>query len=305
MRLSTLVVAGLLFATPTLLAQHSSAGSASSGGSASHSSGSSGSSSGSASHSSSGGGASHSSSASSSASSASHSASSHASPGSGGAAHARSANSSSHTSAAGAAGPRSSASPSVHGTELARADTVRPIREPVTAGVEVKENGSSTSKPTQPEKRGFFSFLRHPFRRPEPKPRPEIKPAEPDLHLACKHEPCAVCPPGRSMGKTGGCGAATPPVTIARGECRAGLVWNGVACGNTIDCARFTGQAAALANELRGIKAEMETACSNNSSAQECSEVTLRYYGAVSRYRELQNEAPVSCRSMLPDPLSL
>jgi hypothetical protein len=296
MRLSTLVAVTLLFTPPALLAQHSSTGSASSGGSASHSGGSV-SSSGGASHASSG--ASHGSSA----SSGSHSASSHASSGSG-SAHERSSNSSSHNAASRTTGPRSSASPSPSGTELARADTVRSIREPVAAGVEIKESGASTTKPAQPEKRGFFSFFRHPFRRPEPKPKPEFKPAEPDLRAACKHEPCAVCPPGRSMGKNGGCGVATPPVTMARTECRAGMLWNGVTCGNTTDCAVFASRAAALANELRGIKGEMQTACSSNSSAQ-CSEVTLRYYGAVSQYRELQNEAPVSCRSILPDPQSL
>jgi hypothetical protein len=84
------------------------------------------------------------------------------------------------------------------------------------------------------------------------------------------------------------------------------MVWDGAACASTTDdCAMFSSRAATLANELRGIKGEMQMACSNDPSAQQCGELTLSHDGAISRYRMLLNEAPATCRSLLPDPSSL
>jgi len=49
----------------------------------------------------------------------------------------------------------------------------------------------------------------------------------------------------------------------------------------------------------------MEAACSNDPYGQDCMGLTQGHDGAVQRYEMLMNEAPVSCRTMLPDPLSL
>jgi hypothetical protein len=60
-----------------------------------------------------------------------------------------------------------------------------------------------------------------------------------------------------------------------------------------------------LASELRGIKTQMQSACSSNPSAQECIDLTHSREGALQRYRMLQDEAPLHCRTSLPDPASL
>jgi hypothetical protein len=60
-----------------------------------------------------------------------------------------------------------------------------------------------------------------------------------------------------------------------------------------------------LANELRGIKSDQESACSQDPGGQQCSELTTQHDGALSRYRVLLNESPSTCRVMLPDPASL
>jgi hypothetical protein len=71
------------------------------------------------------------------------------------------------------------------------------------------------------------------------------------------------------------------------------------------DCATINARAASLANVVRGAKTKMQSACSNNSSAQECSGLKQNYDGAVERYRMLMNESPLNCRTLVPDPLSL
>ena len=70
-------------------------------------------------------------------------------------------------------------------------------------------------------------------------------------------------------------------------------------------CANFEGRAALLVNELTGIKGQMQTACSQNQSGQECLDLTQQHEGALLRYRMLLNETPGACRSNLRDPLSL
>jgi hypothetical protein len=320
MRLSSLVVAVLLLFSPFLFAQHSSGGGSSSGGSSGHSGGSPGGSS----HSSSGASASHGSSG-----SGGYSPSSHASAG-GGSAHSHNPISSSHNSTAGTAEARASTSPLRFGTEPSRSDAARTIRAPVAKGEHGEEKELSAAKTTQPEKRGFFSFLRHPFRKPEPKPKPkpkpephpEPRPAEPDLRVICKREPCVVCPPGRSAGRNGGCPTSTvqpyiastqcPPnefwnggACAARPHCQPGEFWDGASCVNTAQCATFSSRADLLTAEARGINADVQAACSKDPSGQECARFTQNHDGAVQRYRMLLNEAPVRCRTLLPDPLSL
>jgi len=303
MRLSSLVVATILLSPPALLAQHSSAGS-SSASSSSHSSGSSGGSS----HASSGASASHSSSG-----AGGHSASGHASAGSGNSA--GSHNPSSHSLKAGTVEARASTPPLRSGTEPSRTDAARTSHEPVTNEAQTKDKGLSTTKTAQPEKRGFFSFLRNPFRKPEPKPKPkpkpkpeptpEPKPAEPDLHVVCKRGPCPVCPPGQSAGKNGRCATNTVQPIIASTQCQPGETWNGGGCVRTEQCAIFRSRADLLTAEARGINADMQAACSQNPFGQECMRLTQSHDGAVQRYRMLLNEAPAMCRTLLPDPMSL
>src|SRR5215469_7805574 len=104
------------------------------------------------------------------------------------------------------------------GSENSSSKMTRPIREP--------KSGVS-ERAVVPEKRGFFSFLRHPFRKPQPK-LVETKPA---LYL-----PRPICPKGRCtlacpVGQDRSGGACTTPVIPV---CTAGLGWN-TPCGYNRD----------------------------------------------------------------------
>lgn len=60
-----------------------------------------------------------------------------------------------------------------------------------------------------------------------------------------------------------------------------------------------------LAVEARSILRDMEAACAKNPYGQECIRQKQSHEGAVQRYRMLLNEAPLRCRTALPDPISL
>jgi hypothetical protein len=60
-----------------------------------------------------------------------------------------------------------------------------------------------------------------------------------------------------------------------------------------------------LQNEIRGIKSNMQQACTSNPNGGQCRELQQSYDGAIVRYRMLQTEAPVACRTMLLDPLAI
>jgi len=152
---------------------------------------------------------------------------------------------------------------------------------------------------------------------------PEPKPAEADLRRRiCKDGHCAECPPGGSKGKSGTCVATAAPADtastlcppneswngsscIATAQCRPGESWNGAECVNPTQCATFGARADLLTAEARGISADMQAACLKDPHEQECMRLTQSHDGAVQRYRMLLNEVPVSCRTMLADPLSL
>jgi hypothetical protein len=171
---------------------------------------------------------------------------------------------------------------------------------------------SPTHANPPPEKKSFFSRLRHPF-----KPKP-VRTAEFKRPPPCRKEPCA-CPPGESRNGKGVC------VVVVSNLCEPGQYWNGGACSGTLACqpgnfwngttcvqeqkaercGTFDTQASMLANELRGIRSEMDRVCLQDPNGQQCRELTLQHDGALLRYRMLLNEAPVSCRGMMPDPLSL
>lgn len=335
MRLSSVLVAAVVFLSPVVLAQHSSTSSSASGssGGGSHAASSSGASS---SHA----GSSHGSSASSN-SAGSHSAAVRSSAGGSASASrnsGRNQNSGKGTSSPGAAGSavvsRSKDAPAETADGTSRAAMNKTIREPIVQPMPPKNQVSAT-KTEQPEKRGFFSFLRHPFRqgeakatdsdlrRPICKEGPCKKPGPPvtvvsDLRPpTCKGRDCH-CPSGETPGKNGGCVAVPTNTTCAAGQhwngaacgaspnqCPSNDYWNGGVCGARLnDCASINARAAMLANEVRGAKSQMQNACLNNSSGQDCGELKLSYDGAVDRYRILQSEAPLNCRTMLADPLS-
>ena len=149
---------------------------------------------------------------------------------------------------------------------------------------------------------------------------PEPTPGEADLRRrVCEHEPCA-CPPGQSAGKNGSCGPAAPVNTAQTcqpnetwngsactlvNRCQAGESWDGAECVNLSQCASYSSRAELQATEARGLRNQMEAACSQDPTGQDCVRLRQSHEGAVQRYRMLMNEAPLRCRTALPDPISL
>ncbi len=238
-----------------------------------------------------------------------------------------------------------SGSSSTHGGE---ARTASPVRPP-NSGNEGSIVGSPRIGEVQPTKE--IREKEKGSKVPEPDLRrrictngackePEPNPGEADLRRRiCPNGSCKECPPGQSAGKNGNCVTTpAPPRTasacqaneswngsictgaasacqpneywngnacMAGNRCQAGESWNGFECANPGQCATFSSRAGLLAEEARSIRRDMEAACSKDPYGQECMRLTQSHDGAVLRYEMLLNEAPVSCRTMLPDPLTL
>jgi hypothetical protein len=275
----------LFFATSSVFAQHSSgggssSGSSSGGGSHSSSSGGSGSSGGGSSHSS---GSFHGSGGSLSASGGGHSSSG--------------AHTSGSTSIYRGSGSHGKTD---HGSNLTpttrngsgQSEVPRPIHEPRVTNPE---------RIVPPEKRGFFSRLFHPARKPQPKPEPK-----PALYLPppiCPHGRCApACPVGQTRNGT----ACTTPIIRAcvSGQiwndrnacvsplhgCPLGKTWNGINCVYATHflnmCSR---ERAALEQQMKRLQAaasKRDDACANGST-QECSEATALWQSEMDLWRNL------------------
>ena len=307
MRLSGLSLTAVLLFSSFMLAQHSSS-SSSSGSSSSSSSGS-------GSHSSSSGGSSYS-------GGGSGGGSSHSSGGgyssSGGSTHSAGGSShsegGSHSWGGGHTTSVHNASGSSHafgGASVSNATAVRSKTEHGNSLVTSRNGIESTAskvkqtirepKPGDPqhvigrEKRSFFSFLRHPFR----KPQPTKVVAQPALYLPrpCLKGRCfPVCPVGQ-VSSGGVC--VVPPVSLcvpgqtvwngisriscgysASSQCSAGEIWNGSAC---IYQTRFWDNCFALRRDLNRQEQRVQAAESLRRSAcangpvQECSEATASW----------------------------
>ena len=74
---------------------------------------------------------------------------------------------------------------------------------------------------------------------------------------------------------------------------------------STAACASFNARAAAMVNELRGLKARVRDACSQSAQSQDCDELKLQLAGALQRYQMLLDEAGPGCRIAFADPASL
>jgi len=147
-------------------------------------------------------------------------------------------------------------------------------------------------KNPQPEHKGFFPFLRHPFRKPAPKP------AAADLRRPiCKHKPCP-CP---TNGEGGGC--VVSPATHANRRCQVGEYWNGGGCATLSlfrlnDCREL---ALALDQQARQVKiaeSRRRISCSRDAADQECSELTAKSQGEAARYESLRQQYE-QCRRQL------
>ena len=292
MRLAGLSLAVLLTSS-ILFAQHSSGGGSS--GSAS-----SGSSSGGGSHSSSSGGSSYSGGSSSgghsSSGGSSHSTGGSHSSGGGHSSGGTHASSSGHVSGS-ASAPNTKGEPgttrvgsSHHGIESSSSKMSPPIREP---------KSPLSERVVMPQKRGFFSFLRHPFRKPQPK----VVEAKPASYLPRPICPKGRCAPACPVGQARGGGVCTTPLIplSSRHHCAVGEVWNGTSCSYG---ARFLDNCSGLrmaldrqAQRVQNAEAARQRAC-GNGPGPECSDASSTWQSEESlrqnllrRYQQCRTQA--------------
>lgn len=241
-----MVVLYSLFACGQLLAQHSSGGS--SGGSSGSSGGSHGGSSG-----------------------GSSSAGSHSGGSSAG-------GSASHGSSSHSSGSHNSGSSASHAGAPSHSNVAHSTREP---RVDRVPKNSTTTK-AQPEKRSFFSFLRHHHHKHEPKPVADLR------RRVCLNRSCQPCPVGQVHT---GAGCATPRIfTNNTNLCSRWDLWSGAAC---LQHTRFLDSCSGLLAALQRQRQRMQAAESERRSAcatgvtQECSELTSEAQSEASLYRAL------------------
>jgi len=297
MRLSSLCVAAVLLLSVVTFAQHSSGG----GGSGSSSSGSSGGSSG-------GGGGSHGGSSGGSSSSAS-SGGGHSSGGSSSSSSTHSSGSSSSSSSAHTSGGVASHVSSVHSPGASPTSSRSSVSDSHTNRVQnnheqnnhlqndhlqnnvrsIREPNSGTQGKTPiSEKRSFFSFLRHPFRRPEPNPPPKTQPVADLRRPVCFRGACAVCPPGQAH--TGACGGAFY-VRHQHTHCTSGEIWSGGSCllqTQFLDSCNSLRMAMQRQQQrMRVAESQQQNACAAGST-QSCLDSTSAAQSEAGFYRTLQ-----------------
>jgi len=263
MRLSSLCVAAVLLLSVATFAQHSSGG----GGGGSSSSASSGG----------GGGSSHGGSSGGS----SYSGGGHSSGGSGSSSSAHSSGgSSSHVSSGhgSSSAPTSSHSGSIVHSNTAK-NTERSVHEP---------NSIAHGKTEISQKRSFFSFLRHPFRKPAPNPEPKTKPVADLRRPVCLRGPCTFCPPGQAH--AGGCGGAFY-IRHERRYCTSGEIWNGGECllqTQFLDSCNGLRMAMQRQEQrMRDAESARQSTCASGSS-QSCLDSTSAAQSEAGLYRTFQ-----------------
>lgn len=265
LRFTLALAVTVVFSSP-VLAQHSSTSSSSSSGGGSSSSG------GGGSHSSSSGGSS--------------------SSGSSGGSHSSGASSSSSHASSHSSGGSVSHGSSGHSSSAAPASSHPSVREPRSNSVHsVREPNTGMRARTEPaEKKGFFSFLRHPFHRPARKPVAPT-PVVTDLKRPiCWRGHCPVCRAGQTR-VGGGCGG-TAVATNTRNFCPLGEAWNGNACllqtSFPYDCSALRRSLQQQEQRMQAAQAAQQSACSAGPS-QDCSDLTSTSQSEASRYQTLRD----------------
>lgn len=263
MRLSSLALSLILLSSSTMFAQRSAATSAGSSGGGAHSS------------------------PSVAPSSAGSSVSSHYSSGS-----VSSGHSSASPASAGVPSGHSNSVPSVrgsaaHGSNAAvpmpnrlrddHSSAVRSLRGELNTG----SQRSLEARPAQPVKRGFLSFLRHPFRRPQPQPVADLR------HRICLDARCQVCPSGQRQAG-GGCVGAVVPSQINNLCSRWDISSGGTCLLHTRfldDCSGLRMALDQQARRMRAAELAQQSACA--TGAAQCSDLTSASQSESSLYRAL------------------
>lgn len=144
------------------------------------------------------------------------------------------------------------------------------------------------------QKRGFFSFLRHPVRKPEPNPaqrKPEPKQPVAELRRPiCFKGPCPVCPAGQVHGVSG-CEGTVLRDRIRR-VCPAGESWINGACLQQTwfqdECGGLRMMMERQAQRMQSAEQDRQITCSTGPRDQ-CTDLTSQAASEAGFYRELQN----------------
>jgi hypothetical protein len=158
-------------------------------------------------------------------------------------------------------------------------------------------------KPPEKDREGkpAESNLRRPICNGENCQETAKKPETPQPGLRrplCQKEVCP-CPAGQTAVK-GGC-VAIPVYN----QCQSGELWNGSSCfPSQAQCASINASLQTSIAELRSVRAQVQQACSQNSSSTECEDARIREKQTVDRYRQVLNGADPACRGgWTEDPL--
>lgn len=137
------------------------------------------------------------------------------------------------------------------------------------------------SQSAHAEKRSFFSFLRHPFRKPEPKQVTDLR------RPVCLRGPCQVCPNGQ-IAASGGCGAL---VTTRRyhSYCARGQLWSGGECMVGMwfldDCEAYRAAMQQQADRVHNAEMARQNACAG-AGTQSCALANTTLQSEQSLYRD-------------------
>ena len=198
--------------------------------------------------------------------------------------------SSSSSASSHSSGGSVSRSSSVHGSNSGSASSTSPTREShSSAERSIREQNARARGATVSEKKSFFSFLRHPFRKPEPKPDPKAKVAADRRRPICVHGRCLVCPAGQAYAG-GGCVGRV--ANHRNNFCSASELWSGGACLLQTrfldDCSGLRMAMERQAQRMQAAEAAQQSACTT-SSRQGCSDLTSTAQSEANLYRTLQD----------------
>jgi hypothetical protein len=142
------------------------------------------------------------------------------------------------------------------------------------------------------EKRGFFSFLRHPFKKPQPK----LEPVADLHHRICFQGPCLSCPQGEIYAG-GGCVRAyvSTPVAHTNNVCRT--LHNCLMQSQFDDCEWARRALQMQAQRLEEERAARDANCTAGPLSQECSDAALSFRNEDSLMQAYQR-AYLRCTGM-------
>jgi hypothetical protein len=188
------------------------------------------------------------------------------------------ASSASHSSGSASSSSHSSSSSSSHGKSGA------------SGAARASEHASAIN--AQPAKRGFFAFLRHPFRKTEP--------ASTNVNTRfCRNGFCRTCPAGQVANGIGGCMVGQFFARRNEFRCSRTDIWTGGICLNDLQfmdpCSGLLMSVQQQEHRVQEADSVRQRSCANGGSP-ECSDRTTNYQSEASLYQTFQTKYQ-ACRS--------